>query len=269
MIFAVSGSSEPVRANILATCTDGDSWAEPVIVCEQEYWDWHPTVGGDGQGNVWTAWQSMRDNHEGYDIYVSLWNGSAWGAAQTLTTGDPFDIEPSMSGGNGHTWLVWQKWDGGDPDIVGRMWTGSEWTTEETIAGSDSPERYPDVAWNGSGYGMTYHRNTADGWAICFRDAPDSGTFGSETVISSVTDENRYSCIEGISGGFVVVWQRQNGEIMYSSSVGGSWSSPEMISEGDYGVLGAAPNYTFSTWPYDTHTIRCDMSDLPVVTDTV
>ncbi|MCD4707890.1 MAG: T9SS type A sorting domain-containing protein [Candidatus Sabulitectum sp.] len=237
MIFAVSGSSDPVRANILATCTDGDSWSVPVIVCQHEYWDWHPTVGGDGTGNVWTAWQSMRDNHEGYDIYVSLWNGSSWNAAQTLTTGDPFDIEPAMSGGNGHTWLVWQKWDGGDPDIVGRMWTGSEWTIEETIAGSETPERYPDVAWNGSGYGLVYHRKTGDGWVIGFRDAPDSGAFGSETVISSVTDESRYPCIAGTSSGYAAVWQRQNGKIMYSSSTGGVWSSPEIVSETDYGVL--------------------------------
>ncbi len=236
IVFAVSGSSDPVRANILATCTDGDTWVTPAIVCQHEYWDWHPTVGGDGQGKVWTAWQSMRDNHEGYDIYVSLWNGSSWNAAETLTTGDPFDIEPSMSGGNGHTWLVWQKWDGGDPDIVGRMWTGSEWTVEETIAGSDSPERYPDVAWNGSGYGLAYHRRSDDGWVIGFRDAPDSGAFGSETVISSITDENRYPCIAGTSSGFAAVWQRQNGKIMYSSSTGGIWSSPEIVSEADYGV---------------------------------
>lgn len=236
MIFAVSGSSDPVRANILATCTDGDSWSNPVAVCEHEYWDWHPTVGGDGQGSVWTAWQSMRDNHEGYDIYTSLWNGSSWGAPETLTTGDPFDVEPALSGGNGHTWLVWQKWDSGDPDIVGRMWTGSEWTTEEVIADSDSPERYPDVAWNGSDYGLVYHRKLEDGWGIGFRDAPDSGTFSSETVISSVVGENRYPCIAGLYDGFAVVWQHQNGKIMYCSSSNGIWSAPEIVSGTDYGV---------------------------------
>jgi len=236
MVFAVSGTSDPVRANILATCTDGDSWSVPVTVCQHEYWDWHPTVGGDGTGNVWTAWQSMRDNHEGYDIYVSLWNGTSWDSAETLTTGDPFDVEPSMSGGNGHSWLVWQKWDGGDPDIVGRMWTGSQWTVEETIAGADTPERSPDVAWNGSGYGLVYHRNSSDGWIIGFMDAPDSGAFSSETVISSISDQSRFPCITGTSDGFAVVWQAQNGKIMYSRKTGGSWSSPEMVSGTDSGV---------------------------------
>ena len=236
MVFAVSGTSEAARANVLATYSDGDSWAQPAIVCNHEYWDWHPTVGGDGTGNVWAAWQSMRDNHEGYDIYVSKWNGSGWNAADMLTTGDPYDIEPSMSGGSGHTWLVWQKWDGGDPDIVGRMWTGTQWTTESVLAGSEEPERYPDVAWNGAGYGLVYHRKTDDGWAVCFRDAPDSGTFGTETAVSSVMDENRYPCITGISGGFAVVWQRQNGEIMFSRSQGGAWSAPVVVSEADYGV---------------------------------
>jgi hypothetical protein len=235
MIFAVSGTSDPVRANILATCTDGDSWTSPAVVCGHEYWDWHPTVGGDGTGNVWAAWHSMRDNHEGYDIYVSLWSGSVWGSAQTLTTGDPFDVEPAMSGGNGHTWLVWQRWTDGNPDVVGRMWTGSEWTAEETLAGTENSERCPDVAWNGSGYGLVYHRNSDDGWIISFRDAPDSGAFGSETVISS-GGENRFPCIAGTSAGFAVVWQGQNGVVMYSQSSGDAWSSPETVSGSDYGV---------------------------------
>ncbi|PIE51157.1 hypothetical protein CSA37_12860 [Candidatus Fermentibacteria bacterium] len=235
-VFAVSGSSEPVRANILATSTDGDTWVTPAIVCQHQYWDWHPAVGGDGTGNVWVAFQSMRDNHEGYDIYLSPWNGSGWGVAQVMTSGDPYDIEPAMSGGNGHTWLVWQKWDGGDPDIAGRMWTGAQWTPEENLAASDTPERYPDVAWNGTDFGMVYHRKTDDGWRIGFRDAPDSGSFGSEELISSSADESRYACIEGISNGFAVAWQRQNGEIVFSMRQGTSWTSPEKVSGTDYGV---------------------------------
>ncbi len=262
MLFAVSGSSDPVRANILATCTDGDSWAEPVIVCQHEYWDWHPTVGGDGQGNVWTAWQSMRDNHEGYDIYTSLWNGSSWQSATVMTTGDPFDVEPSLSGGDGHTWLVWQKWDSGDPDIVGRFWTGSTWTTEEPIADSDSPERYPDVAWNGSGYGLVYHRKTDAGWAIGFRDAPDSGPFSSETVISSIMDESRYPCIAGTSEGFAVVWQCQSGKIMYSGYNGSEWSNPEIVSEADYGVRPSVvldeSGIVIVSWTAGMNSIRCN-----------
>ncbi len=260
MLFAVSGSSDPVRANILATCSDGDSWATPVIVCEHEYWDWHPTVGGDGVGNVWVAWQSMRDNHEGYDIYLSKWSGSSWGSSETLTTGDPFDVEPAMSGGAGHTWLVWQKWDGGNPDIVGRMWTGAQWTTEVTIAGSDSPERYPDVAWNGTEYGLAYHRKTDDGWQICFRDAPDSGSFGSEEVISSPGIESRYPCITGVSGGFAAAWQSSSGEIMFSLRQGGTWSAPQVVSQGDYGlrpsVTTLADGNIMVSWTASMNSIR-------------
>jgi hypothetical protein len=262
MVFAVSGSSDPVRSNILATCTDGDSWSPPVIVCDHEYWDWHPTVGGDGIGSVWTAWQSMRDNQEGYDIYVSSWNGSSWGTAQALTTGDPYDVEPALSGGSGHTWLVWQKWVSGDPNIVGRMWTGSEWTEEETIAGTDSPGRNPDVAWNGYGYGLTYHRKTDNGWVICFRDAPESGPFSAETIVSSSADQSRYSCIEGTSDGFAVTWQRQNGEIMFSSSDDGVFSTPQVVSGGDYGVRPSlcvtSSGKVIVSWTAGMNAIRCN-----------
>ncbi len=233
LVFAVSGTSNPVRSNILATCFDGDSWATPVIVCQHEYWDWHPSVGGDGQGNVWTAWQSMRDNQEGYDIYLSLWNGSGWGGAQTMTTGDPYDVLPSLAGGGGHTWLVWQKWQGGQPDVVGRMWTGTAWTTEEVIAGSDGADRSPDAAWNGSGFGLVYQVRTGDGWAIGFRDAPDSGPFGAETLISPTADDSRFPRIAGVPGGFAAVWQRQDGGVMFSTSASGSWSAPELVSGGE------------------------------------
>lgn len=234
LLFAVSGTSDPVRANILATCFDGDSWASPMIVCQHEYWDWHPTVGGDGLGNVWTAWQSMRDNHEGYDIYLSLWNGSGWGSPQTMTTGDPYDVMPALSGGNGHTWLIWQKWQGGQPDIMGRMWTGTAWTTEAEISASDNSERSPDVAWNGTGYGLVYQVKTDEGWAIGFRDAPDSGPFGPEVLLSPPSDESRFPRIAGMPDGFVVVWQRQDGGVMFSSNGSGSWSAPELISGGDH-----------------------------------
>lgn len=234
LLFAVSGTSEPVRSNILATCFDGDSWAAPMIVCQHEYWDWHATVGGDGQGSVWTGWQSMRDNQEGYDIYLSQWNGSGWGSAQAMTSGDPYDVMPALSGGNGHTWLVWQKWQGGQPDIMGRMWTGSAWTVEEELAASGYSERSPDVAWNGTGFGLVYQVKTDDGWAIGFRDAPDSGPFGPEVLLSPSSDESRFPRIAGMPGGFAVVWQRQDGGVMYASNASGSWSAPELVSGGDH-----------------------------------
>lgn len=232
-VFAVSGTSNPVRANILATSTDGGSWTPPVIVCQHEYWDWHPTVGGDGQGKVWTAWQSMRDNQEGYDIYVSLWNGSGWGSATALTTGDPFDVLPSMSGGNGTAWVVWQKWQGGAPDIMGRMWTGSAWTTEEEVAGSENPERNPDVAWNGGNFGLVYQVRNSGQWAVAFRDAPDSGPFGAETILTPAGVPGRYPKVAGVPGGFAVVWLTLDGRVMFSSSASGSWSAPEAVSGSD------------------------------------
>ncbi len=145
-------------------------------------------------------------------------------------------VEPAMSGGGGSHLARLAEWDGGDPDIVGRMWTGSQWTTEEVLAGTDSPERYPDVAWNGSGYGLVYHRKTESGWAIGFRDAPDSGSFGPEILISTPSLEGRYPCIAGIPGGFAVAWQGSGGEILFSMKQANDWTAPEVVSGADHGV---------------------------------
>ena len=235
-VFAVCGTSDPVRANILATSSSGDTWAQPMIVCEHEYWDWHPTVGGDGQGKVWTAWQSMDNNHEGYDIYLSEWNGSSWTGETILTTGDPYEVEPAMTGGGGKAWLVWQKWDGTSTDIEGVFWTGSQWSTPALVTDDEGREQYPDIARSSDGFGLVYHARRGGDWAICFRDAPDSGPFGTETVISQAGESSRYACITSSGSEYWVVWQTDTGDIASSHGAGSSWSAPETISGGGHCV---------------------------------
>ncbi len=229
-IFAVCGSSDPVRANIIATHFDSDSWAQPIAVSNHEYWDWHPTVGGDGLGNVWAAWQSMQNNHEGYDIYISQWNGTSWVNETILTDGDPFEVEPAMDGGNGHTWLVWQKWQNSSTDIEGVFWTGSTWSDINTVSVEDGEERHPDVAYSGNGFGLVYHARRDGNWVICFRDAPDSGPFGAETVISSSTENSRYASITSDGSDYWVAWQDDNGAILCSHGSGSGWTTPETVS---------------------------------------
>jgi hypothetical protein len=258
-LFAVCGSSDPVRANILSTFTDGDSWAQPIAVCDHEYWDWHPTVGGDGQGNVWTAWQSMQNNHDGYDIYVSQWNGSSWINETILTDGDPFEVEPAMDGGNGHTWLVWQKWQNASTDIEGVFWTGSNWSSINTLSAEDGEERYPDVAYKGNGFGLVYHARRNGNWVICFRDAPDSGPFGAETVISSSNENSRYACITSDGSEYWVAWQDDNGAILSSHGSGSVWTTPETISSSSGCVR---PSITSSSAGEITAMWTCGTSEL-------
>ena len=229
-VFAVSGSSYPVRANILATQSDGDAWTDPVIVCQQTYWDWHPTVGGDGSGNVWIAWQSMHNNWNGYDIHISKWTGSSWGSMTILTSGDPYEVEPAMDGGNGHAWLVWQKWQNASTDIEGVFWAGSNWSSIYTLSSEEGDERYPDVAYGGDGFGLVYHAKRDGNWVIGFRDAPDSGPFSSETVISSTDENSRYACIASDGVNYWVTWQDNAGAILCTYQSSGTWSVPEIVS---------------------------------------
>ena len=258
-LFAVCGSSDPVRANILATHSDGDTWVQPIAVCDHEYWDWHPTVGGDGLGNVWTAWQSMQNNHEGYDIYVSKWNGSSWVNETILTDGDPFEVEPAMDGGNGHTWLVWQKWQNASTDIEGVFWTGSAWSSIYTLSAENGEERYPDVAFGGNGFGLVYHARRNGNWVICFRDAPDTGPFGAETVISSSTENSRYACITSDGSEYWVAWQDDNGAILCSHGGGSGWIAPETVSSSG-GC--ARPSITSSSAGIITAMWSCGSSEL-------
>ncbi|OPL18039.1 MAG: hypothetical protein AVO35_07730 [Candidatus Aegiribacteria sp. MLS_C] len=230
MIFAVCGTSDPVRANVMSTCFDGDSWAAPVQVSDHEYWDWHPTVGGDGQGNVWCAWQSMDNNHEGYDIYISRWSGGAWVDETILTDGDPYEVEPSLDGGGGRAWLVWQKWQNGSTDIEGVFWTGSSWSSIQDVSCEDGAERYPDVARGDDGFGLAYHARRDGAWVVCFRDAPDSGPFGAETAVSSPSSGGRYADLTYCDGQYWLAWQDDSGCILVSHGSGSSWTPPEQVS---------------------------------------
>jgi hypothetical protein len=231
-VFSVFGTSDPVRANILATHSTGDTWISPMQVCEHEYWDWHPSVGTDGQGIVWTAWHSMNENIYGYDIYVSSWTGSGWASATQLTDTDAFEAEPSIAGGNGKGWVVWQQWLGGESDIDGRMWTGSAWTTMSAISGLEGDERVPDLAWSDGKYGLVYQAERGGDLAICFRDAPDSGPFTAEATLSSSSAGG--ACREPAiaadgSGGFWVVWE-QDGCIRVRHGAPGAWGPEETVS---------------------------------------
>ncbi len=261
-IFAVCGSSDPVRANIIATHFDNDSWSGPIDVCDHEYWDWHPTVGGDGQGNVWTAWQSMQNNHEGYDIYVSSWSGSSWVNETILTNGDPFEVEPAMDGGNGYTWLVWQKWQNASTDIEGVFWTGSGWSTVNTVSEEDGEERYPDVAYAGDGFGVVYHARRDGNWVICFRDAPDSGPFGAETVISSSTENSRYASITSDGSEYWVAWQDDNGAILCSHGSVSGWTTPEIVSSSGGCArpsIASSPSGDVTVmWTFGTSELHCN-----------
>ncbi len=230
-LIATFGSSDPVRANIMATVSEGDTWMSPVQICEHEYWDWHPAIGADGSGNAFLAWHSMHDDIETYDIYVSTWNGSSWSAETRLTETPAFETGTAVAGRPGRCWVVWQQWDAGDTDISGRMWTGSAWTTTTDLAATDYFERSPSIASSSSGFGLAYQAWRSGALAICFRDAPDSGPFGPETVISLPGPDCREPSIAGDPGaqGYLAAWEC-DGEILASRRDGGAWSAPVTLS---------------------------------------
>lgn len=236
-VFAVSGCSDPYRADVIATHTDNDTWISPLEVCEHQYWDWHPAIGGDGDGNIWTAWQSMSTvfDYSNYDILISHWSGSDWEPAQQLTDGFPFEVEPALAGGDGSAWLVWQLWENTDPDIEGRYWNGSSWETAVHIAAADDPERYPDIDYGGGRFGLVYYALRSDNWVICFREASGS-SFGAEQIISGLDDESRYPSISCDGEYFWVVWQNQNCEILSTHETGSGWTTPEVISSAEKAV---------------------------------
>ncbi len=222
-VFAAFGTSQTVRANILATRSTGDTWIAPAQICEHEYWDWHPAVGADGTGKVILAWHSMRDDIETYDIFASVWSGSAWSSAVALTQSPAFEVEASVAGGGGRAWVAWQEWDSGSTDIRGRFWTGSAWAAASGISTLPGQDRAPSLARGDDCFGIAYQAGRSGSLSVAFREAPDSGPFGAETIVSSGPGDCREPALAGDGSGFWAVWER-NGDIearMRDSA--GSW----------------------------------------------
>lgn len=230
--FATFGTSDPVRANIMAAIGEGSSWSTPVQICEHEYWDWHPAVGADGTGKVFLAWHSMHDDIETYDIYVSIWGGSAWSAETRLTQTPAFETGTTVAGRSGRCWVAWQEWVSGETDIRGRMWTGSAWTVTSDLSATDGTERAPSLAASSTGYGLVYQAERSDILEICFREAPDSGPFGAETVLSASGSDCREPAVAADPAGpvYLAAWESDGCIIARTRDASGTWSAPAVLS---------------------------------------
>ncbi|MFX1375331.1 MAG: NosD domain-containing protein [Promethearchaeota archaeon] len=112
--------------------------------------DSRPRVAADAYGNSMMVWTENRFENENLftDIYYSVWNGTDWGNANSVTFDEQPDFDPALTyDSNSNVMLTWSRITGDlntlsteDPfgllstqEIVYSIWNGTNWSVPQPI----------------------------------------------------------------------------------------------------------------------------------------
>ncbi len=215
---------------------------------------YHPSLALDGDGYPVVAWYDYTD--PGDEIYVKLWNGSAWVEVGIGSVSDGFN--PSLAlDENGYPVVAWQR----AGEIYLKRWDGSAWVELGGSAsgggisnnGGESSisslaldgNGYPVIAWHdySSGNFEIYVRRwNGSGWVEVGTGSASGGGIsnnsGSSSGPSLALDGNGYPVIawmDNSGGDFEIYVRRWNGsawvEVGTGSASGGGISNNSGWSE--------------------------------------
>lgn len=136
---------------------DGTNWGSGILVTSDVEADNGPALAYDGNGNIVLCYQRNRTLPlvtniadfaifaAGFEIQFALLdptNGTVL-STMPLTSNSEFDFGPTLrTDANGHVHLFWQRTDGQsiegvaghEASILHRVWNGTGWSAEETVA---------------------------------------------------------------------------------------------------------------------------------------
>ncbi len=88
----------------------GNQWSSDVRFTTDANPNVTPDVRALRGGGVWVAWSRLNAVTSNYEVFYRAFNGSIWSSDIRLTSGNPFDIEPSLvQDRNGTVWLFWSR----------------------------------------------------------------------------------------------------------------------------------------------------------------
>lgn len=173
----------------------------------------------------------------GYDLRAQIWNGSAWGSVQTLTTAvstrnyQSFDVVYEQ--GTGNAKVVW----GESNTIKYSTWNGSSWSTASTIF-SDTYPYWIKLASdpNSNNILMSEQNGDNDIFASVWNGSGWSPKLEIEQDTDSYNKRVMDVAFERFSGKGLIVWGDKTTTPKYRTWNNGSWSLEYSASDhgGDY-----------------------------------
>ncbi len=206
----------------------------------------YPQIASDGAGYCVT-WEQDDGVHD--SIYANVYEGSpvpSWGGATLIESGGTYDAHnPKIaSDGTGYG-VVWLQYDA----LSGNRVYGNEydntiaipaWGGDGTIDSDIGACSYPDVASNGSGYGVTWRLYDSGSSTYNIRvNIYDSGTdsWGTETLLETGSGEAIYPHIAPDGTGYGVVWIQDDGSrntVYANLNSGSGWGTEHGLMQDQY-----------------------------------
>jgi hypothetical protein len=122
--------------NVTAVMYNGTAWSGQMVVDDSQGsqgWWGGPRIVEDNSGNLWVIYGSEIMNQQ-WDIFASMWNGTAWEAPVRLTNSPENDIRPSATvDANGNIWVAWESMRTGNKDVFIKMYNGTDWSSDMQI----------------------------------------------------------------------------------------------------------------------------------------
>jgi len=226
--------------NIYASIYTGAWTAEAALELIAGYAD-YPQIASDGSGYCVT-W----DQNDGAleSIYANIYNGG-WGGATLIESSGSYDAySPKIASDGSGYGVVWRQNDG----IVGNRVYGNEydntiaipaWGGDGTIDSVSGGNCYdPDVAANGSGYGVTWRQyDSGSSTYNVLANIYDGVDWGTETLLESGSGEAIDPYIASDGTGYGVVWVQDDGsrDTVYANlSNGSGWGAESNLMQNQY-----------------------------------
>jgi hypothetical protein len=136
-IWVIYGSEiMNMQWDIFATMYNGTAWSSPIRLTTALENDIRPSAAVDAAGNIWIAWESMRNGNK--DIFTKYYNGTDWSSDFQLTTDTGWDVKSAIaSDKNGDVWVAWESDRNGNKDIYLKRYNSTQWSHDIQVT-SDS-----------------------------------------------------------------------------------------------------------------------------------
>ena len=212
---SASYPASTVRSSFRATTV----WEPPVSISasDRRVAVAEPAAGADGTLAV--TWESRLPGTDGY--YTSARTlaairppGDSWGAESLLSDPDIEGRYPHLGvGPDGTTTVVWESYDGANPQVATRVRQGGSWQPQQVLTQSVDSESFPQLALGPDGTAVVMSSNLDKGIAVAIRPT-GAGEWRPTDYIAPAAQAGYNRSLAVGSSTVSVVWTYGNDDVL-------------------------------------------------------
>ncbi len=241
---------------------DGSEWENEYYLADevddddyQGTFKWSPD--GSYGLNIWVDDNVWNDDYDKRAIAYSIWDGSSWGATDTITTDYPENFTRSGDGGldfdssTGEAIVTYYRNGGDDYEIYYQVWdsSSSSWGGEVQHTDNFVDDTLPWVKFDDEGNGIIiWQRFDGNDWEIYYSLWTGNIFTGDSAMTDNTYHDRNPTAVYDSEGLLHVFWYQKvpggtDTEILYSTFDGTSFSEPiQQITVNDRPDVNQLPN---------------------------